>query len=96
MSLLIPSWLSFILAVLAVYRIAFMLAREDGPFDIFATIRGKVGQETWYGRGLHCVLCMSFWIALPAAIIINFPWFIGWLGIAGGVLVLFMFFEKVR
>ena len=40
---MLPSWLLFILAVLAVYRIAFMLAREDGPFDVFAIIRGKVG-----------------------------------------------------
>lgn len=86
-------WLAFVLAVLATWRIAYMLAREDGPFDIFATIRAKVGQESWYGRGLHCVLCMSFWIALPMALIVGLPWFSGWLGVAGGVLVIFLFFE---
>jgi hypothetical protein len=88
------NWLAFVLAVLATYRIAHMIAREDGPFDVFARLRGAVGQEHWYGRGLHCVLCLSFWIALPAAIIAGMPWFLGWLGTAGGVLVIHQAFER--
>jgi hypothetical protein len=88
-----PVWLAFILAVLATWRVAYMLAREDGPADIFSTIREKVGQSTWIGRGLHCVLCMSFWLALPAAIIAGLPWFIGWLGVAGAIVVIYMVFE---
>lgn len=53
----------FFVGVLATYRIARMLAMEDGPFDLFSTLREKVGQRTWIGRGLHCTLCISFWAA---------------------------------
>lgn len=88
------NWLGFVLAVLATYRIAHMMAREDGPFDVFSRVREKVGQEHWYGRGMHCVLCLSFWIALPAALIAGLPWLMGWLGTAGGVLVLHLAFER--
>lgn len=84
----------FLLAILATYRIAHMVAREDGPFDAFMLLRELVGQEKWLGRGLHCVLCISFWLSLPAAILIKLPWFIGWLGIAGGVMVLHLIFNR--
>lgn len=88
------NWLYFVLAVLATYRLAHMIAREDGPFDIFARMREKVGQGNWFGRGLACVLCLSFWLALPAAILAQMPWLMGWLGVAGGVMVLFLMFER--
>jgi len=34
-----------VLAILAVYRMAHMIAKEDGPFDVLAWIRGKVDPE---------------------------------------------------
>lgn len=82
--------LSLILAILAVYRLAHAIALEDGPFDIFAKVRDGLQadkQATWLQRGAACPLCISFWLALPAA------WLIGgglleWLGIAGAVMVL--------
>ena len=86
-------WLAFVLAVLATWRISYMIAREDGPFDIFSIIRDKVGQEKWYGRGLHCVLCISFWLSLPAALIAGMPWLIGWFGVAGAIVIIFLVFE---
>ena len=86
-------WLAFVLAVLATWRVAFMLAREDGPFDAFSKMREKVGQTTWYGRGLHCVLCMSFWLSLPAALIAGLPLILGWLGIAGTIVVIYLLLE---
>lgn len=86
-------WLAFILAVLATWRVSYMIAREDGPGDVFALMRERVGQSTWYGRGLHCVLCISFWLSLPAALIAGLPWFIGWLGVAGAVTVIFFVLE---
>lgn len=84
-------WFTYALAVLAVYRLAYMLAYEDGPADIFARLRERAGQATWVGRGLHCVLCISFWLSLIAALFIaNHPavWLWFWFAIAGGVLVL--------
>ena len=88
------TWLWFVIGVLAVYRVAHMLAREDGPFDVFSLVREKVGQDSWVGRGLHCVLCISFWLSLPAALLVGLPWLMGWLGIAGGVLVIHAIFER--
>lgn len=55
--------LELIIAVLATYRLAHMMAFEDGPGDVFARWRGYVGQASWVGRGFHCILCLSFWLA---------------------------------
>lgn len=75
-------------AILAVYRVAHMIAREDGPFDVLAWIRGKVDpeQKTWVGRGINCVLCLSFWLSL-VAFALGGSW-LEWLSVAGGVLVI--------
>ena len=89
------SWLAFALAVLATYRIAHMLTREDGPFDVFSQMREVVGQDTWVGRGLHCVLCVSFWLSLPAAWLADLPIVLGWLGVAGGVMVTHKLFDRI-
>jgi len=77
------------LAILAVYRIAHMIAREDGPFDVLARIRGRIDpeQKTWVGRGINCVLCLSFWLSL-VVFALGGSW-LEWLAVAGGVLVLY-------
>ena len=89
-------WLRYLISVLAVLRIAYLLAHEDGPFDIIADWRAKVGQVTWIGRGFHCVLCISFWLSLLAGLI-AFGWdgFVAWFGIAGGVMVIWLILERV-
>lgn len=85
--------LLFAAASLATYRAARMVAQEDGPFDVFAWLRDRAGQGNWVGRGLHCVLCVSFWLALPAALLL--PWagwrelLLLWGGIAGAAVVLY-------
>lgn len=50
----------------AAWRIARMIAGEDGPFDVFTLLRARIDaqQKTWIGRGLNCVICVSFWTAL--------------------------------
>lgn len=97
-----------IAATLAIYRIAFMVAREEGPFDVLERLRSwaynrlpaKVGQNRvtphWIARGLACPLCISWWLALPAALIVvaalGQPLALGlllWPAIAGGALFLF-------
>ena len=81
--------MSTVLAVLAVYRIAHMLARENGPADLFARLRtfvaSRYGHDSWQADGVTCPLCLSFWIsfAIPLA---PTP-LITILAIAGGVLV---------
>lgn len=78
----------FALVTLAVYRVSRLITLEDGPFDVFAKIRGKIdpNQRTWIGRGLSCVLCVSFWIAGLAALIVGASW-IEWLAMAGVIVV---------
>ena len=95
-------WLALILSVLAVYRISYLIAKEDGPFDLFAKIRYKGGSikhpHDWISRGLNCILCISFWLSLIPVIwlfwgdVVSIT--LGWLGIAGGVLVLYKVFDE--
>lgn len=58
----------FLLAGLTVYRVGRMIATEDGPADVFAKLRWRAGQQTSFGRGLHCPYCVSFWAGLFTAI----------------------------
>ena len=74
--------IAVLLAAFAVYRLAFMIAREEGPFDMFDRLRaraarlpvefqsGEFANRTrphWIQRGLGCPLCISWWLSLPAA-----------------------------
>jgi len=79
--------LQLILAILAVYRVAHMIAKEDGPFDVLSWIRGKVDpeQKAWIGRGLNCVVCLSFWLSL-VVFALGGSW-LEWLAVAGGVMI---------
>jgi len=81
--------LELIVATLAAYRLSYLIAREEGPFGITSWLRGKIDsdQRTWIGRGLNCTLCISFWLALPAALIAGGGW-LEWLGMAGAILFL--------
>jgi hypothetical protein len=84
------------LAILATYRVARMLALEEGPFALFDRWRNLFLNDTWVGRGVRCPLCIGFWLALPAALVAllfdrTLPadaFVLAWLGIAGGQAVL--------
>lgn len=76
----------FLLGALATYRIARMIADEDGPADLFASLRGAVDsdQRTWVGRGLNCPLCVSVWVALVLAMPLGGrQWVLWWLALSG-------------
>jgi hypothetical protein len=80
--------LTFVIAALAVYRVSALIAIEDGPFDVMARLRGRIDptQSNWIGRGLRCVVCVSFWISIPAVWLIGgWLWPLTWLGLAGAV-----------
>jgi hypothetical protein len=59
------------LAALAVYRLSRMISDEEGPFAVFTKLRGLAKPDTWIGRGLECILCVSVWIALPVTVLIT-------------------------
>lgn len=91
--------IAYLLAVLAAYRIAHMIALEDGPADVFALIRSKFPQEeSWIGRGVNCPLCIGFWSSLAVAMLLPFATWqvfaLNWLGVAGAVTVLHLWLEK--
>lgn len=89
-ALVLQLWIT--LATLATYRLSRMIALEDGPADVFSSTREWVGQLTWTGRGLHCVLCLSFWLSWLVALLLPLAtwqeYILASLGIAGGVVVI--------
>jgi hypothetical protein len=83
-----------ILATLIVYRLATDLAWESGPFRLYGAMRGYVmlhaGADNWLSEGIVCPICWSFWIALPAGLLLDLSvmGLVYWLAIAGAVALL--------
>lgn len=90
------SALTFIVAILASFRVAYAITREEGPFSVFATVRGRIDpdQRTWVGRGLNCAACVSVWTSLLFVLAILYlpvdvttP-IVFWLAVACGALLI--------
>lgn len=75
-----------IVAMLACYRITFMLHNESGPGDMFTKLRVKLGVRfdqysnpygtNWVSEGFLCFMCLSVWIAtlITAALVLGALW----------------------
>ena len=80
--------LAYTLVALATYRVATDVAWEDGPFDVYAHLRGwavsRLGAGHWAAEGLACPICVSFWAA-PALLALWWyaPFVVAWLAVAG-------------
>jgi len=88
-----PIWFRFILAALATWRVTHLLASEDGPADLIARIRARLG-EGIAGQLMDCFNCLSFWIAAPAAAYVTrnlLDWVLVWVALSGGACL----FERV-
>ena len=86
-------WFRLIIAVLATWRIAHLVAKEDGPFDLIVRLRTLAGNGM-FGRLMDCPYCLSLWFAAPAALTLaSSPvgWIFAWLAISGGS----CFMEKI-
>ena len=80
---------SFTLAVLATWRVAHLVAREDGPGEVLVLLRRRA--SAGFGRMLDCIYCLSLWIAAPAALWITrdpLDWFVTTLAISGAACLL--------
>jgi hypothetical protein len=52
----------FALAALATWRVAHLLAEEDGPFDAVVRLRAGAGSGV-LGDVMDCFYCLSVWVA---------------------------------
>ena len=86
----------FILCTLAVWRIAHLLACEDGPFDLVFKLRKSSGRSL-FGALLDCFYCLSLWIAIPFAFVLSDDWATGivvWLSLSGAASLLFKMADR--
>lgn len=82
--------LRFVVAILATWRLTHLLAKEDGPWDIFVRIRDRLGEGFW-GSLMDCFKCLSIWIAAPLAFFVGgsvIEIIVSWLAISGGAILL--------
>jgi hypothetical protein len=82
--------LRVVLAVLAVFRVAHLIAREDGPWSALARLRQAAGTGV-AGQVLRCFYCLSLWIAFPFVWYLTGNWMekvVGWFAISGGAILL--------
>lgn len=80
--------LRLLLAALAVYRLAQLVAIDDGPGDVFRRLRAHF--LTGFVAGLiRCPYCVSVYAAAALGALVLWPCGVGdivlvWVGIAGG------------
>jgi heme A synthase len=75
----------FLIAALATWRLAFLLARESGPWDAASKFRRVVGGGL-VGEMLRCVKCLGLWVAAPFAFFVRGDWpelVVIWLALGG-------------
>lgn len=80
----------FVAAILATWRLAHLVAAEDGPWDVVARLRRRAGAGFW-GRLMDCFYCLSLWVALPLAWLVADDWrgrLIAWPALSGGAILL--------
>ena len=91
--------LRIIAAALAIYRLAQLVALDDGPWYVLARLRLLVGtfdrhpedrpaRRFGWSELVSCVFCLGMWFALPAVVAVALPTWPGdavltWLGLAG-------------
>lgn len=83
-------WFRLVLGILATWRVAHLLAREDGPWDLIVRMRAALGDGA-LGRLLDCFYCVSLWVALPVSMLVGrdvIEWALAWLGMSGAACLL--------
>ncbi len=89
-----------LIGALATYGISYAITSLEGPFSVFARLRGATTQQrNWIERGLHCVICVSFWLGAPVALTIHGPtaWaVVNWLGYLGLSCIITVVLNRLR
>jgi Protein of unknown function (DUF1360). len=63
-------WRRLVLAIFASWRITHLLAREDGPADVLARFRTRLGDAA-AGKLMDCFHCISVWVSAPIALFVT-------------------------
>jgi hypothetical protein len=87
-------WVRFVLAVLATWRVSHLVVSEDGPWEILARLRQRLGSSSM-GRLMDCFGCVSIWVAAPISLFIfrRLPeLFLCWMALSGAAFLL----ERLR
>lgn len=79
------SWLEILLAILATYRLAQLIAFDDGPYHVFDKFRKELGRRAAPEQALQivgiwtnlaelftCPYCLGIWFALPFVFLVGF------------------------
>jgi hypothetical protein len=61
---------TLILGSLGVWRVTHLFNAEDGPFDLIVRLRRLAGAGI-AGRLLDCFYCLSLWVAIPFALLLE-------------------------
>ncbi len=80
----------FFVAAVATWRVTHMLACEDGPWDVLARLRRRLGTGV-LGRLMDCFQCLSIWVSIPFALFLHPPpaeFLVVWLAISGAACLL--------
>lgn len=66
--------LEFVVLALATWRLTSLLVWEDGPFEVFAKLRHRLGVRysesntaygmNWFAKGVICPACASVWFGM--------------------------------
>lgn len=80
----------FALGALATWRVAHLIAEEDGPADVVVRLRSRAGDGV-LGTAMDCLYCLSAWIAAPLAVAVapsRRDRALTWLALAGAACLL--------
>jgi hypothetical protein len=80
----------FVLGSLATWRVAHLLAEEDGPADVVVRLRSRAGSGP-LGELMDCIYCLSIWVAAPCTLAVaprrrDLP--LTWLALSGAACLL--------
>lgn len=96
------TWLTATLAAFAIYRVARMVAEEDGPMFVFKRLRdAHTNDKRSFDVGVRCFYCISVWIALPITVLLvvaggwdMWLWPVWWMGLAGAAAKLYEWWKR--
>ncbi len=98
------TWQLLLLSAFGVYYVSYIIATEsiDGPWNVLSRLRGLwTDDKDWKARGIRCVVCVSFWVALLwtfglVGLGVVDPWqsWLVWFGLAGIAIVIARYWQR--